>query len=151
MPPAPRPDIVTWSCAGLLAAPAVVSVVAGMGLLLTADGALGGPAGLGAALGLIGSLPLLVVEYFAIVRRSRRATALIASPALYGAAMGSIAWVAGLLDVLRLKSPGPDPMSAGEFVLYSALLACVVAVGLGHLRWHRLLISASSGHDGSEG
>jgi hypothetical protein len=41
--PPPRPDIFTWTCAGLLAAPAVGTVVAGASLDLGADAALTGP------------------------------------------------------------------------------------------------------------
>jgi hypothetical protein len=145
VPPAPQPDIFTWTCAGLVAAPAVVALVAGAALILTADKALGGPAGLGAVCGLFGSLPLLVAEYYAVVRRSRRATSLIAYLTVWFAIMGSIAWLAGLLDVLRLKSPGPDSMSPGMFAIYSAFLACLVMVGLGHLRWLRLLKAAPKG------
>ena len=121
--------------------PTNVSVVAGAALVFTADEALGGPAGLGAAFGLLGSLPLPVVEYSAVVRRSRRATSLIAYLALYLLVIGSVAWLAGLLDVLRLKSSAPDSMSPGMFAIYSAFLACLVMVGLGHLRWLRLLMS----------
>jgi hypothetical protein len=145
VPPGPRPDVFTWTCAGLLAAPAVVAIVAGAALVLTADEALGGPAGLGAALGLFGGLPLLAAEYYAVARRSRRAASLIAYPALYFAVMGSVAWLAGLLDVLRLKSPGPDSMSPGEFAIYTGFLAYLVTVGIGHLRWLRLLRATQTG------
>lgn len=151
MSPTPRPDLLTRASAGLLSAPAAVLVVAGAALFLSGDEALAGPAGLGAALGLLVFLPLLVAEYFAIFRGSRRAAATIAASCLAFAALGTIGWAAGLLDVLGLKSPGPDSMSPGEFAAFSAFLAGLLAAGLGHLRWHRLLASAPVEADGGRG
>lgn len=145
----PRPDGVTLACAGLVAVPALFCGVAGAGFLLGADERVGGPAGLGAVCGLVGSLPLLVGEYCSVVRGSRWATSLIAGLALYGAVMGSIAWIAGLVGLIRGESAGPDAMSTGEFVAYTAVLAWLVAVGLGHLRWLRLLregVDEACGH-----
>lgn len=147
----PRPDVYTWLSAALFSAPAAVFVVAGAALVLTGDEALGGPAGLGAALALFVALPMLVVEYYAVVRRSRRAASVVASLALYCAALGSLGWVAGLLDLLWTRRSGPGSMGPGEFAVYSAFLACVVAVGLGHLRWRRLLGAAPAGRDGPGG
>lgn len=129
----------------MLAAPAAITTVAGAGLILTAGDALGGPAGLGAVMGLFGSLPMLIAEYFAVIRRSRRASSLIAYLGLYFAIMGAVPWLAGFLDVLRLKSPGPDSMSPGEFAIFSSILAGLVTVGMGHLRWLRLLKAESTG------
>lgn len=100
---------------------------------------IGEPAGLCAFLGLFGSSPLLVLEYYAVVGRSRRATSLIAYLALYFAMMGSIAWLASLQEMLRLKSAKPGSMSPGEFATYSVFLACLVALGIGHIRWLRIL------------
>jgi len=148
--PDPRPDPITWICAGLVASPAIVMLIAGVGLLVTADEALNGPAGLGAVCGVIGGLPLLAVEYYAVYRRSRRASMLIASFLLCDAFIGCIAWLAGLMTVLRLISPNPDSMSPGGFFQYSAFLACLIAVGLGHLRWHRMLSSATIGRSSDE-
>lgn len=147
---APRPDLITWICAGVFASPAIALLIAGVGLLVTADEALNGPAGLGAVCGVIGGLPLLIVEYYAVFRRSRRASMLIASFLFCGAFIGSIGWLAGLMTVLRLLSPTPDSMSAGGFFQYTACLACLIAVGLGHLRWHRMLSSATIGRSSVE-
>jgi hypothetical protein len=141
--PTPRPDAFTLCCAGLLVAPAVVSLVAAVALVLTRPQALAGPAGIGAALGLFGSGPLLVVEYGAVVRRSWRSAAILAYLLLYLALLGSFAWIGGLLDWLRLKSPGPEAMSPGMFALYSTFLACAIVSGVGHLRWSRLLRAAA--------
>ncbi len=139
----PRLDDFTLCCAGLVVAPAVVSVIAAVALIVAMPQALVGPAGIGAVLGLFGSAPLLVIEYGAVVRRRWRAASLLAYLLLYLALMGSFGWVGGLLDVLHLKSPGHDSMSAGEFALYSVFLACVMVAGIGHLRWSRLLRSAA--------
>jgi hypothetical protein len=132
----------TWTCAGLLTAPAVVLAVAGVSFVLTADEALRGPARICAAVGLFGSLSLVIVEYYVVVRRSRRATSLIAYLALNFAMLGSVAWFAGLLDVLQLRSPAPNSISPLGFGIYSVFLAGLATVGLGHLRWLRLLKAA---------
>lgn len=139
----PRPDAFTLCCAGLLVAPAAVSVLAAVGLTLTMPQALAGPAGVGAALGLFGSAPLPVLGYRAVVRRRRRAASLLACLLLYLALMGSFACVGGLLDVFHLKSPCHGSMSAGEFALYTVFLTCVIVAGIGHLRWSRVLRSAA--------
>lgn len=142
MRPGPPLDVFTLCCAGLLVAPAAVSVVTAMALIFIRPQALAGPSGVGAALALFGSTPLLVVEYHAVVRRSGRAASLVAYLLLYLALLGSFAWVGGLLERLHLKSPGKNSMSAGEFALYSVFLTSVIVSGMGHLRWFRHVRSA---------
>jgi len=135
----PRPDAFTWLCAGLTVAPAVMIVVASAALAFTAPEAFGGPAGLGAGFGLLGGPLVFVAEYRAVIRRSQRAALVIASLSFYGAAMGSIAWVAAVLHFLGLTPTTPGSMSPGEFTIYSVFLTYLITIGLGHLRWYRRL------------
>jgi hypothetical protein len=77
MKPIARTDLITWLCAALVGAPVVVFSPAGFGLVLFAPDQFGSPAGLGAPIGVFGFLPILAVEYFAIVKFSPRATAYV--------------------------------------------------------------------------
>src|SRR5262245_41685938 len=75
----PRPDNFTWLCAGILSVPGVVFVVVGLALMLGSENPLTEPSNFDAAAILGKSLPLLVVDYFAIIRRSQWATSVVAS------------------------------------------------------------------------
>lgn len=141
----PRPDSLTWICAGMLTLPTFVFYVGAAVLILVPSerGALDGPAGFGVIIFLIFTVPLLTAEYRAVIRRRPGAALAIAIFCLFPATVSMAVSVIGLLGVLGLNF-GPDARPWGFFAFHTAFLAYFTTVGVGHLRWHRRLKSAGA-------
>ena len=94
--------------------------------------------------GLCSTIPgaFLVLEYRAIRANDSRAAGWIAGLCLGLAALGSIAWVEGLLRLIGVLRRDSDWGSWWDLGLYSTSLLCLVFIGFEHQKWCNVLQAA---------